>query len=209
MKMKSNETFRARINMRGYEQIDGEHYDSASISSPVTNDVSIRVILTILIMAGYNAYMVDVKGAFLHGQFDGGETLYCKIPEGFTDVYDPKKYCWLLKKSAYGLKQVVRMFGNKLLEAKKKLGFTRSQCDPCVYYKWNKNGLVMWISWIDDMLCIGCPKDVEKSKNEFVKVFDCDDIGEFKEYVGCKITRDGKIHEIYTTCFVTKFQRQI
>ena len=39
MKKKSNGTFRARINMRGYEQIDGDHYDSASISSPVTNNV--------------------------------------------------------------------------------------------------------------------------------------------------------------------------
>ena len=42
------------------------------------------------------------------------------------------------------------------------------------------------------MLCIGCPKDVEESKNAFMKLFDCDDIGEFKEYVGCKITRDDK-----------------
>ena len=45
MKLKSNGDRRARINMRGYEQEDGDHYDSASISSPVTNDVSIRVML--------------------------------------------------------------------------------------------------------------------------------------------------------------------
>ena len=30
--------------MRGYEHIDGEHYDSASISSPVANDVSVRLL---------------------------------------------------------------------------------------------------------------------------------------------------------------------
>ena len=39
------------------------------------------------------------------------------------------------------------------------------------------------------MLCIGCHEDVETSKNEFMKLFPCDDIGEFKEYVGGKITR--------------------
>ena len=47
MKMKSNGEFRARLNMRGYEQDDRDHYDSASISSPVTNDVSVRVLLTL------------------------------------------------------------------------------------------------------------------------------------------------------------------
>ena len=64
--------------MRGYEQEDGEHYDSASISYPVTNDVSIRVMLTLMLMAQMRAYIVDVKGAFLIGEFDNGEELYCK-----------------------------------------------------------------------------------------------------------------------------------
>ena len=62
--------------MREYEQVDGDHYDSASISSPVTNDVSIRVMLALMLMAGYKAYIVDVQGAFLHGEFDNGEVLY-------------------------------------------------------------------------------------------------------------------------------------
>ena len=135
MKKKSNGVYRARMNMRGYEQIEGEHYDSSSISSPVTNDVSVRTILTLMIMANYKAYIVDIKGVILHGQFDGGEILYCKIPEGFRDEYYPKKYCWLLKCTAYGLKQAARMFWNKLLKAMQQLNFTRSLCDPCVYYK--------------------------------------------------------------------------
>ena len=58
----------------------------------------------------------------------------------------------------------------------KQLKFTRSLCDPCVYYKWTSRGLVMWISWIDDMLCIGHPDDVKESKTAFMKLFSCDDI---------------------------------
>ena len=50
----------------------------------------------------------------------------------------------------------------------------------------------MWVSWIDDMLCIGNPKDLIKAKQEFMKKFLCDDIGEFKEYVGCKMERNDK-----------------
>ena len=41
MKKKSNGVKRARLNGRGYEQVDGEHYDASSIASPVTNDVTI------------------------------------------------------------------------------------------------------------------------------------------------------------------------
>ena len=36
-------------------------------------------------MSGKTAYIVDVKGAFLHGEFNNGEVLYCKIPEEFRD----------------------------------------------------------------------------------------------------------------------------
>ena len=85
--------YRARMNMRGYEQVDGEHYDSASISSPVTNDVSVRVLLVLILMANFTAYIVDIHGAFLLGDFDNGEVLYCKISEGFEEIYDPNVYC--------------------------------------------------------------------------------------------------------------------
>ena len=52
MKKKSNGTYRARLNARGHEQIDGEHYDWQSIASPVANEVTIRVMLTLMVMAG-------------------------------------------------------------------------------------------------------------------------------------------------------------
>ena len=41
MKKKSHGFKRARLNGRGYEQVDGDHYDASSIASPVTNDVTI------------------------------------------------------------------------------------------------------------------------------------------------------------------------
>ena len=76
------------------------------------------------------------------------------------------------------------MFWNKLVDAMNELGFTTSRCDPCVYWKWAAHGLLMWVFWIDDMLCIRHPDDVSKAKEEFMNKFPCDDIGEFIEYVG-------------------------
>ena len=70
MKKKSNGKFRARLNGRGYEQIDGEHYDKDSIASPTINIVTVRIMMVLmLLMRGY-AHLVDVNGAFLLGNWE-------------------------------------------------------------------------------------------------------------------------------------------
>jgi hypothetical protein len=66
MKKKSNGTLRGRMNARGFKQVEGQHYDGMTISSPVTNSSTIRIVLTLMIMASMLAHVVDVKGAFLH-----------------------------------------------------------------------------------------------------------------------------------------------
>ena len=50
-KKKSNGTLRARMNARGFKQVEGEMYQSNSIAAPVTNDVMIRVVLTMMLLA--------------------------------------------------------------------------------------------------------------------------------------------------------------
>jgi hypothetical protein len=67
MKKKANGAHRPRMNACGHEQVDGEHCDSHSISSPVTNEMTIRGVLALMIMAGWVGKLLDVKGAFLHG----------------------------------------------------------------------------------------------------------------------------------------------
>ena len=52
-KKKANGTYRARLNGRGYEQVDGEHYDSSDIAAPVTNEMTVRSMLTIALMDGW------------------------------------------------------------------------------------------------------------------------------------------------------------
>ena len=75
MEHKSNGMRRSRINMRGYEQEENVHYDPSSTAAPVTNDVTIRMMLTLALMAGWIGYIVDVNGAFLHGEFENGEQI--------------------------------------------------------------------------------------------------------------------------------------
>jgi hypothetical protein len=69
MKKKSNGTYRARINARGFEQVDGEHCDLDTKSSPVTCIVTIRIVMMLIVMAVWAAHLMDVHGAFLKGKF--------------------------------------------------------------------------------------------------------------------------------------------
>ena len=68
----------------------------------------------------------------------------------------------------------------------------RSTADPCLYFEWTENGLVIIVFWIDDNLIIGNPEAVKIAKEQLTNRFECEECGELNEYVGCKITRPNK-----------------
>ena len=66
------------------------------------------------------------------------------------------------------------------------LGYARNCTDPCVYYKWDEDhGLIVWLSFIDDMLIVYSDAAMTNMKKQFNMV-DCDDIGTVQEYIGTK-----------------------
>jgi len=82
MKKKNNGVLRGIINARGFKQVEGQQYDNTTISLPVTNAATIRIVLTLMVMAGMIAHVVNVKGAFLHGDFEDGKKIHMKILRG-------------------------------------------------------------------------------------------------------------------------------
>ena len=84
IKLKANGTRRGRLNARGYKQVDGSRYASDSIATPVTNPITVQIILMLLCMnPDWTSAVIDVEGAFLQGQFENGEELYIEVPDGF------------------------------------------------------------------------------------------------------------------------------
>ena len=198
-KRKSNGTFRARLNARGYEQIPGVHYDPKSVAAPVTNDITIRVVMTLMLMAGWFGELLDVKGAFLHGHFGPKEKpIHMRIPQGMEQYY-PLNWILLLLKTIYGLCQSAFAFWKLLLSVFRAMGFERSKADPCLYFAWTKDGLVLWVSWVDDCLVVGSQKGVQIAKKHLTSHFECDELGNMDEYVGCKVERDWENRSIRLT----------
>ena len=84
--MKSNGTCHGRLNARGFEQVNGSHYASDSIATPVTNLITVRIILMLFCMnPSWTTAIIDVEGAFLQVQFENGEELYVEVLEGFGE----------------------------------------------------------------------------------------------------------------------------
>ena len=84
MKKKSNGKFHGRLNLRGFQQVAGQHCATDSVSAPVINPHSVRISLTPLAMnPKWTAWVEDVKGAFLQGKFAKGEEMCIQVSEGF------------------------------------------------------------------------------------------------------------------------------
>ena len=198
MKKKANGTLRGRVNARGYEQVDGEHYDESAKAAPVVQKVTICIVMVLVLMAQWATRIVDVRGAFLHGTFEKGRKVYMEVPQGFERFY-PGNVVLLLKKTLYGTKQAARAFWMKLLAVMKLIKYLRNKADPCLYYCWTKWGLCLIISWVDDLLVTGPKEAVDIVAADIKKHFKVDDQGEMKEYVGNKIDIDRDLRKIKWT----------
>jgi hypothetical protein len=183
MKKKSNGMLRGQMNARGFKQVEGQHYNGRTISSPVTNSATIRIVLTLMVMASMLAHVVDVKGAFLHGEFEDGEIIHMKVLQGFKKHFTEGSVL-LLKKCLYGLKQAAKALLRQLLHAASAMGLKRSTADPCLYYKWVNRWLVMMMSWINNNAIIGQESNVMDLKKALMNQFECKDCGPMDEYVG-------------------------
>ena len=153
----------------------------------MVDDLTIHVILVLTVMAGWIPQLVDVKGAFLHGESEEKHKMYKKVPQGFEKWYGRGVFLLLLK-ALYGTKQAASRFWVLLQSVFLKVNYKRSNIDPSVFHKWSeKDGLVVWLSWVDDCLCTGKTESVEEAKEEFKKEFEVDNIGPLEEY-GCMHT---------------------
>jgi hypothetical protein len=109
MKKKANGIFRARVTARGYEQIDGEHFDSTEIAAPVVAEMTIHILFILIMMALLHAQLMDVIGAFLLGHFNPKHKMYMRVPRGFEKFYPPGVVL-LLERTLYGTRQAAMAF---------------------------------------------------------------------------------------------------
>lgn len=176
-RVKSNDLHKARLVVKGYEQIDCQE----TIYAPVAKMATLRSLLAMSCSKGYEIHHLDVQTAFLNSPVKS--EIYVEQPEGCKigsndDVYR-------LKRSLYGLKESPRNWYDHFNEFIVGLGFRRSNYDPCMYI--NDKCHVFCIIFVDDVLLSGENAQIRRVKDLFLKRFQMTDFGKVSCYLGIEI----------------------
>lgn len=95
---------------------------------------------------------MDVKTTFLNGKIE--KELYIEQPEGF-EIHHVESHVCRLKKDLYGIKQAPRAWYQRIDTYLTRLGFSKNDTDPNLYYKQDKGDMLILILCVDDLLITG------------------------------------------------------
>ena len=88
------------------------------------------------------------------------------------------------KKTLYGLKKGPITYYERLDMYLEKLGFAKGTTDSNLYLKKSKNGLLIIIVFVDDIIFGGNDEDSDKFSEEMKSEFEMSMIGEMKFFLG-------------------------
>jgi len=178
---------KVRLVARGFSQVYGIDY--LDTYAPVAKLASIRILFVIAASLDLEIHQMDIVTAFLANILH--EEIYMEQPEGFVDDgHDVDMVCEL-EKSLYGLKQSARLWNQKLDGYLRKIGYTQTNADHCVYVN-NDNGVIVAM-WVDDLIIFGKdPVGVDLLKLQLRMKFELKDMGELQYFLGIQVLRDRK-----------------
>ena len=92
-------------------------------------------------------------------------------------VQDRDTHVCRLKKALYGLKQAPRASYERIDSYLMKLGFTRSNADPNLYFKVVKGKPLTLVLYVDDLFLTGVDPLIHQCKRELAAEFEIKDLG--------------------------------
>lgn len=144
---KKDDSVRARLVARGYEEEENIQSDSPTLSK-----AGLRLVITVAASKNWLIETTDIKSAFLQGS-SLKRKVFIKPPK----EADSQGKLWELKKALYGLKDASRQWYFKVYESLIQLGSVQSKFDAGIFLKFSKNGDLQGLIGlhVDDFLHAG------------------------------------------------------
>lgn len=201
---------KARIVARGFSQRPG--VDFHETYAPVACLKSIRLAIALAAHRGMYIHQFDITTAYLNGTLE--EKVYMETPDYMEevlkyitreerknqeiaekakkmldDLLDGDKVC-LMRKALYGLRQVGRVWHERLDREIRKFGAKPSNADPCIYLKNGGDLLIIIIVYVDDILIVSPDMEsIVDFREHLRRSFDVSDLGELKYCLGLDFER--------------------
>ena len=186
--VKSDGRKKARLVAKGFSQVEGLDFDQ--VFSPVVRFETVCLMLALAALEYWYITGLDVRSAYLYGKLD--EEIYMEQPEGFAAPGQERKVLRLWC-ALYGLKQASLAWWCTLDESLKELRFERLKSEAGIFfYKKKGTNIVIDIIYVDNALFCGPNKAVvDAIKAQFMRKWECRDLGEPNEFLRMRITRKG------------------
>jgi len=149
----------------------------------VVRTESVRTVIALAAKNNLLLHQMDVTTAFLNGTLE--EEVYMKQPAGFVTKGKEHLVC-KLNKSIYGLKQSPRCWNAALHDHLRKIGFSQSTSDPCIYT--TEGETVIIAVYVDDIiLAAGSEQRMIEVKKAIADHFQVKDMGELQYFLGVTV----------------------
>lgn len=96
------ENCKSRGSMRGDGMLPGVHYDSKSTSAPMVDRIAARMVVRYTVDKGWHIDHIDVKSAFLHGDYLYNKSVYIREVARSDRTYKHGKTVRILILNLYG-----------------------------------------------------------------------------------------------------------
>ena len=182
--------YKARFCAQGFSQLEG--VDFITTYSNTIHHNTLRMILAVAALRGLHLSGADVKTAYLYGFIEEGIKVYMRQPRGYEKYQDGVPMTCQLVRSIYGLRQSGARWEARLVKfLVSKMGFERSQCDPCLY-KIKKGNDYLWLCvYVDDLTFASTTKEF---RNHIFKIiqeeFNITDTGNLTWILNTNISQD-------------------
>ena len=154
--------------------------------APVVNWSTVKMVLLLTTLAGWDSRQIDYVLAFLQAPIDAD--VFCHLPAGFhiKDGNDDE-YVIQLVKNLYGTKQAAANWFEMMKQGLEKQGFKSSKTDPCLFLQ---NDTII-VTYVDDCLIFSKDKkNIDVLLDNLRKTFQLTDEGsDVNAFLGIKVDK--------------------